>query len=72
MPTNARAPHRAVCLLNCEIHEVLPTNENSGKLVSIAEMKEYGLKPKIVVSISGFDRQDCLKNLKKWIDNAGT
>lgn len=72
MPTNARAPHRAVILINIEVHEVLPTNECSGKLVDISDLKDIGLKPKSVVSISGFDRQDCLKKLKKWIDNAGT
>lgn len=70
MTTNSRSPHRAVILLNIEIHEVLPTNECSGKLVDISELKDLGLKPKMVVSISGFDRQDCLKKLKKWIDDA--
>lgn len=70
MVTQAKAPHRAVILLNIEIHEVLPTNECSGKLVSISELKDAGIKPKMVISISGFDRQDCLKKLKAWMDNA--
>lgn len=69
--TEARSPHKAVCLLTIEVHEQLPSGECSGKLVTSKEMAEFGIKPKMIISCSGFDRQDCLRKLKKAIDEFG-
>ena len=69
--TDARAPHKAVCLLSIEVHSILPSGECSGKLVTKAELSEFNIKPKVVVSVSGFSKKDCLNKLRKAIDEFG-
>jgi len=68
MPTNALKPHRAVVLLTVHVNEVLPTGENAGKLVDKEELDKFGIKPKLVKSVTGFDQNDCLKKLKDILD----
>lgn len=69
--TEARAPHKAVILIQIEVHEVLPTGECSGRLVPVSELAEVGIKPKQVISVSGFNKHDCLQKLKKELDEFG-
>lgn len=71
MTTNTKCPHKAVCLIQIEIHEVLPTGECSGKLVQGKELADAGLKVKQVLSVSGFNKTDCLMKLKKALDEFG-
>ena len=54
--TDAKAPHKAVILLQMEVHEVLPTGECSAKLVGPNKLKEFGLSPKFVVNVEGENR----------------
>jgi hypothetical protein len=68
MPTNPIAPHKALCLINIKINEVLPTGECAAKLVGEDELKQYNLKHKMVVSITGQNMQDCLLKLQKAIE----
>lgn len=65
--TDAKAPHKAVILLNIEIHEVLPTGECSGKVLTDKELIENGLKKFMTVSMNGFDKFECVKKLKQLL-----
>lgn len=65
--TDAKAPHKAVILLNVEIHEVLSTGECSGKVLSDKELVEMGLKKHMTVSVNGFDKFECVKKLRELI-----
>ncbi len=71
MTTQAKAPHKAVILIQIEVHEILPSGECSSKLVPIAELAQYGIKPKRILSVSGFDKTDCLIKLKRELDDFG-
>ena len=66
--TNSVAPHKAILYVNIEVHEVLPTGECSGNIVSSNILKDKGLKKNIVLSVDGFDRFDCLKRLKEKLE----
>lgn len=63
-----KKPHKAVILLKIEVHELLPTGECSAKLVDPKDLYEHGLKPSMLLSVDGFDKYACLKNLKDRID----
>lgn len=66
--TDAKAPHKAVLLVKMEVHEVKNTGECSGKILTKQELEKYGLSPKSVLTVNGFDRHDCIKKLKALID----
>jgi hypothetical protein len=65
--TNAKAKHKAVMLLHIAVHEVLDTGECAARPVSEDELKQYTLAPKMVLELSGFDRNDCLTKLSQAI-----
>ncbi len=56
-------PHKCVMLINIEVHEVLPTGECSGDIMTNEELKKYGVKRVLTKSIDGFDRFECMKKL---------
>lgn len=66
--SDARKQHKAVILMTVEVHEVLDSGECSGKPVSAAELKKYGIVGKSVQQITGQNKDDCLKKLKRTID----
>ena len=57
-------PHTAVICCQLEIHSLLNTGECSGKIVDDKTLNKHGLKPTFLLGVSGFDRDDCIKNLK--------
>jgi hypothetical protein len=65
---DARKQHKAVILMNIEIHEVLDSGECSGKPVSAEELKKFGITGKSVQQLTGENKDDCLKKLKRLID----
>ena len=65
---SAKDKHKAVILLsNVEVHALLETGECSGVPVPKAELEEYGIKFPLVIEVEGFDKHECLKNLKNKI-----
>ena len=66
---DARKEHKAVVLMTIEIHEVLPTGECCGFPVPPEELKEYGLNPKAVLTLTGQTKEECLKKLKKVLND---
>lgn len=66
--TNPAAPHTAIILLNAHVTELLPTGECSGRLADVSQMAEFNIQPKMKVSITGFNLEDCLTKLKRILD----
>jgi hypothetical protein len=65
--TNGKAKHKAVMLLHIAVHEILDTGECAARPVSEDELARYNLAPKMVLQMSGFDRNDCLTRLSQAI-----
>lgn len=63
--SNEKKPHAAVILLKIEVHEVLKSGELSGKPLSKKELKEFGIPTSAIATVKGFDKFDCMKNLKQ-------
>lgn len=61
--SNDKKPHVAVLNINIELYDILDSGEVSGNL-----KKAEDLDSKILVRIDGFDKQDCIKNVKKKIE----
>lgn len=66
--SDARKPHKAVILMTVEIHEVLDNGECSGKPLNSSELEPMGIKPKQLLQVNGQNKDDCLKKLKRIID----
>ena len=63
------APHKMVVLVQASLHEIHhKTGENMPRPITPEEMDAYGIAPKVLFSIEGFDRQDCLRKLKLWLE----
>jgi hypothetical protein len=65
--TDAKAPHKASLLIMVEVNELSKTGEQIKK-VSTAELKDANIKTKAVYTIEGFDKFECLKKLKRILD----
>jgi len=63
--SKAKVAHKAVLLVNIEVHDVLATGECSGNVVPLDKLKEYGLDGSMLASVDGYDLDNCLKKLKK-------
>lgn len=60
--------HKAVILMTIEVHDVLPTGECSGNIVSSDVLSEYGIKPKTLLSVDGNSKEECLSKLRDKIN----
>ena len=60
--------HVAKILLYIEVHEY-ENNEPTENLLNKKELEEYNLSSKKNITISGFDKNDCLTKLNKWLNN---
>lgn len=67
MSTNLR-PHRAVVLLRIEVSDVLSSGESTNNPVDEKIITEYGLSPKMLITVEGFDMDNCLQKLRAKID----
>ena len=63
--SNEKKKHAAVILLKIEVHEVLDSGELSGKPLSQKELAEFAIPISSIARINGFDKFDCMKNLKQ-------
>ncbi len=59
--------HRAVILLNIEVHPLNDDGACSGQSVSNQILKDSGVSRYTTVSVDGFDLDDCLRKLKEKI-----
>ena len=60
-------PH--VALMNCivEVQSLLNTGECSGQIVDEETLKEFDIKPRFILSVTGLNRDECLKKLRQKI-----
>ena len=65
--SDSRAPHMAVMNVMVEVHEVLDTGECSGRLVTQEELDRFDIKSFFLMSVKGYNRDDCLQKLKNKI-----
>lgn len=63
-----KSPHKAILHITLEVFDVLSTGECSGRPLQREELQQYELKPKMVKTINGFDKNDCLTKLKQFLD----
>lgn len=70
--TNGKAPHKAVIHMHIQVHEVNKTGECTGKLVTKEELAQVGIQPKILLTINGFDKFECLKKLRNILNEFDT
>lgn len=67
------APHKAIILLNLEIHEVDQIGLCSGNIVSSSILNKYGLSPNILLNVDGLTQEECIHkvvDLVKGLKNA--
>lgn len=62
------SPHKAHILMRIEVSDVLPTGESTNNSIPESLLKEYGLAKTMVLTVSGFDMDNCLHNLKQKIE----
>jgi hypothetical protein len=62
-------PH--IALINCiiEVQPLLNTGECSGHIIDEEKLKEFDLKPRFILAITGKNRDDCLQKLSNKIKN---
>lgn len=63
--TNPKSPHIAILNVNIEVMELLPTGECSGKIIPPSQLD---IKKNLILSIKGFDAADCVKKLKRKLE----
>lgn len=63
--SNVKKKHSAVLHIKIEVYDVLDSGELSGKPLSRKELKEHGIPVSALAKVNGFDKFDCLKNLKQ-------
>lgn len=61
-------PHLALMNIMLEVYPLSEAGECSGEVVKINELSEFNLKPSILVSILGKNKEDCLNKLKQKIE----
>jgi len=60
-------PHTAILDCRLEVSIVNKTGEMSGKIVNPKILEEHGLRPNFILSVNGYNMEDCLEKLKKKI-----
>ena len=66
--SKAKKKHRAQITIDMKIFDVLPDESISGTPMSPEDMKNYGLTPRQLVEIEGFDQFETCKKVKEKID----
>ena len=61
-------PHVAVIDCRVEVNKVEKTGELSGKILNPKILEENGIKPQFLLSVTGYNIEDCLTKLKKKIE----
>jgi uncharacterized protein YfaP (DUF2135 family) len=67
MRIKAKRPHVASIRVQLNVHAMTDAGEADGAFIRPDVLAEFGLKPVHVVSVKGFDLQDCLTKLARWL-----
>lgn len=72
MNNETTRPHIAILNVQLEISSTTDRGECSGKIINEEALNKLGVKSRFLLSASGFDLEDCVKNLKtkltRWQD----
>lgn len=61
-------PHTAVLKFQIKVHKVLREGGLDPVPVSDEELRKYGIDKFAVMSVSGFDKADCIKQVKQKLE----
>lgn len=61
-------PHTAVISVQLEVHSLLDSGECSGQVLNQQVLKDNGVDPAFLTTVSGFTMEDCLKKLKTKLE----
>lgn len=61
-------PHQAVVKFKISVHKVLNGGGLDPTPISRKDLKKYGLDTFANISVSGFDKNDCIKKLKEKLE----
>lgn len=64
---SAHEPHTAVIDCRVEVSKVNPSGEISEQILNPKILEENDIKPSFLLSVSGYNVDDCLSKLKKKI-----
>lgn len=67
-PERYTYPHTAVIRFQIKIHKTLQEGGLDPVPVSDVELRKYGIDKFAVISISGFDKTDCIKKVKEKLE----
>jgi len=62
------APHTAVINCYLEVNRVNEKGELSGQILNPKILEENGIKSRFLLSVSGYNIEDCLSKLKRKIE----
>jgi hypothetical protein len=69
MAANAKNKHKAIIVLKVTVHEILESGEFDAHLVSQEDLAKYDIKSKAVITVEGYDKNNCLKRLKDKLND---
>ena len=61
-------PHTAIIKFHIGVHKVVEDNNLDPVPVSEQELAKYGMKKFASISVSGFDKADCMKKVKEKLE----
>lgn len=67
-----KVPHTAIITIKVEVQDILDSGECSGTPMNGNELRKAGIAPTSVITISGFDKFDCLQKLKEKLNDIQT
>jgi len=69
MKNPTHKPHTAVISVQLEVHSLLDSGECSGNIIKAEILKDYGIDPAFLTTVSGFTLDDCLSKLKSKLED---
>lgn len=67
-PERYQYPHTAVIKFQIKVHKNLQEGGLDPVPVSDGELRKYGIDKFAAISVSGFDKIDCIKKLKEKLE----
>ncbi len=68
MTERSNLPHKAIVHINIYVHEVLKNGDLDPIPASNEELARYNIGQTAKLSVSGFDRSDCIKKVKELLE----
>jgi hypothetical protein len=62
------APHCAIITFDIKIHEKFSDGSLNPTIMTVEEMKEYGITTKAAIKVDGFNQKKCIENVKETLE----